>query len=273
MSFPAMRRYFAQRGYPIASAARLLCVWLVCATCISCLSSCVLIGTSKSTRYIQYPVRPGDTLTGIAKRFGVFTAELKSLNDLDESGHVDAGTYIRVPYRGQSLEMNREDAEFAKTLSAKTKPAKGSKASDKGTRRVSIGSTRKYIGRLTMPVPGATVSSPFGRRWLRFHEGVDFRAAEGTRILAAHDGKVVFVSEHFSGYGKTIVLQGDEFVTVYAHMRKNRVRKGEVVQSGEWIADVGQTGDATGPHLHFETRIRDSKGEFSAVDPFTYLKK
>lgn len=247
--------------------------WIVILICPLQLLSCAFLRGPDPVKYIQYPVRPGETLTTIAKRFDVFTSELRSINDLNLEEDLEPGRYIRVPYRGQSLAMEKEDAEFVKIVKrspAKTDSTRGSLK--QSTRRVGIGSSKKHVGNLATPVEDPKVSSPFGTRWMKFHEGVDFRAPVGTKIRAAHDGKVVFVSEHFSGYGKTIVIQEDEFLTVYAHNSKNRVSTGDRVKKGDWIANVGQTGDATGPHLHFETRVRDSAGEFSAVNPFTFLK-
>jgi murein DD-endopeptidase MepM/ murein hydrolase activator NlpD len=81
----------------------------------------------------------------------------------------------------------------------------------------------------------------------------------------------VYVSEKFGGYGRVVVIKGDHLLTVYAHNSRNRVDVGDVVRKGDWIADVGQTGDASGPHVHFETRILDDSGRYAAVDPFNFI--
>ena len=77
-------------------------------------------------------------------------------------------------------------------------------------------------------------------------------------------------SSSFYGYGRTVVLKGEGLLTVYAHNSANRVAVGDVVEKGDWIADVGQTGSASGPHVHFETRVQDASGRYAAVDPVVF---
>ena len=91
---------------------------------------------------------------------------------------------------------------------------------------------------------------------IRAHKGVDYAASTGTPIMAAGDGKVIFRGTK-GGYGKTIILQhGGNITTLYAHMSNfNRnVGNGSRVKQGQTIGYVGQTGLASGPHLHYEYR-------------------
>ena len=91
---------------------------------------------------------------------------------------------------------------------------------------------------------------PVLKRW-KAHHGTDFGAKRGTPILAAADGKVIF-SGWKSGYGKVIKIQHkDDYVTLYAHQSRLRVKKGKQVKAGQIIGYVGSTGRSTGPHLHF----------------------
>jgi len=109
-------------------------------------------------------------------------------------------------------------------------------------------------------------SRPGGRR----HQGIDIANAVGTPIFAAASGTVVF-SGWSSGYGNLIILEhsnGDQ--TYYAHNSANRVRVGDVVASGQWIAEMGSTGRSTGSHLHFEIRKRYN-GQLVAIDPLLDL--
>ena len=113
--------------------------------------------------------------------------------------------------------------------------------------------------RFLWPVPSSKrVSSHFGHRWGRKHEGMDIPAKKGAKILAADNGVVVFTGK-MGGYGKIIVIaHKDGFFSVYAHNNKNFTRKGQKVHRGQVIGAVGSTGRSTGNHLHFEIR-RDSK--------------
>lgn len=138
---------------------------------------------------------------------------------------------------------------------------------------VKLTQARKYVGALLWPVPHGKISSPFGQRWSDFHEGIDIRAAEGTPIYATHAGSVVYSNDDMRGYGNLIAIQGDGLMTVYGHNRENHVVPGDIVQAGDHIADVGETGKATGPHLHFETRVKDATGKNVAVDPMVFFAK
>lgn len=103
-----------------------------------------------------------------------------------------------------------------------------------------------------------------GKRRLRMHEGIDVRARTGTPIFASDDGRVIHAGTGIRGYGKVIIIDhGEGWTTLYAHLSRVEVRRGDRVQRGERIALSGRTGRANGPHLHFEIR----KG----ADPFDPL--
>ena len=105
------------------------------------------------------------------------------------------------------------------------------------------------------PLPGAKVISPYGQRGGRMHTGADLKTKAKDKIYAAFAGEVVF-SDRFSGYGNLVrINHGNGLETYYAHNSKNLVKKGQHVKAGQVIALVGQTGRATTPHLHFETRV------------------
>jgi murein DD-endopeptidase MepM/ murein hydrolase activator NlpD len=108
------------------------------------------------------------------------------------------------------------------------------------------------------PVPSSKkVSSKFGQRRGRHHDGIDIPAVTGTHIVASATGNVI-VSGWMRGYGKVIVIKHDDgYHTVYAHNSKHFVKKGQRVSQGEVIGKVGSTGRSTGPHLHFEIRRKN----------------
>lgn len=118
---------------------------------------------------------------------------------------------------------------------------------------------------LQRPV-GGDVTSPFGPRGRRFHAGVDLGADEGTPVGAARAGRVVFAGWN-GGYGRLVtVAHHHGVVTMYGHLSEIDVSVGERVGAGEQLGLVGHTGDATGPHLHLEVRVRGA-----AVDPLPAL--
>lgn len=116
------------------------------------------------------------------------------------------------------------------------------------------------------PLPGAKVISPYGSRGGRRHTGVDLKTRPNDEIRAAFDGEVVF-SGRFSGYGNLVrIKHRNGLETYYSHNSKNMVKVGDVVTAGQVVALTGQTGRATTPHLHFETRVNGQP-----VNPNTYF--
>jgi len=128
-------------------------------------------------------------------------------------------------------------------------------------------------GRLLWPVTGP-INSTFGTRvhpvfkTKIVHTGLDIEAPHGTPVKAAARGELLFTG-WLKGYGQVIILDhGGDMTTVYAHLSGIDVREGQVVEQGTPIGRVGNTGVATGPHLHFEVRINAN-----AVDPLNYLAR
>jgi murein DD-endopeptidase MepM/ murein hydrolase activator NlpD len=116
------------------------------------------------------------------------------------------------------------------------------------------------------PVDGA-LSSGFGRRDGRAHDGIDLAVVEDTPVRAACHGVVAYAGNGLRGYGNVVILQhAAALATVYAHNRALLVRVGDVVARGQVIARSGASGRVTAPHLHFEVR----KGSI-ARDPLGYL--
>lgn len=108
---------------------------------------------------------------------------------------------------------------------------------------------------LSSPVPNGTVTSAFGWRNGTLHKGMDIAAPSGTKIYSALPGKVITCTQN-SSYGKYLVIDhGNTIETLYAHCSSVLVKNGDTIKYGQPIACVGSTGDATGPHLHFELLI------------------
>jgi peptidoglycan hydrolase-like protein with peptidoglycan-binding domain len=121
--------------------------------------------------------------------------------------------------------------------------------------------------RLRRPVRHTPIGDRFGPRGTRFHAGVDFPAPTGWNVRAAGNGRVRFTG-YISGYGNAVVLAHRRGVrTLYAHLSRILVRRGQRVRGGRRIALVGSTGFSTGPHLHFEVLVRGAN-----VDPLSALR-
>lgn len=127
-------------------------------------------------------------------------------------------------------------------------------------------------GVLAVPIPGVRVTSAFGPRVhpifhdVRYHDGIDFAATSGTPIRSSADGVVVHAGPR-GGYGNaTIIDHGNALATLYAHQSSMSVSTGQRVTRSQVIGHVGSTGFSTGPHLHFEVRLRGTP-----VDPMQYL--
>ena len=121
-------------------------------------------------------------------------------------------------------------------------------------------------GDFIMPTSG-TLSSPYGSRWGRTHQGIDVAAPTGTAIYASDNGIVIESEYRNNGYGNIIKIDHQNgYVTYYAHCSELYVSVGDVVAKGDKIAAVGSTGRSTGPHLHFEIRKDDV-----AQNPYNYI--
>ena len=244
----------------------------------------------KTEKFIVYEMYRGDTVHGVARAFNVDEQHILEVNQIRDPRRLQVGTRLKVPYIGQPLDR----AQYVGKLAAVSGgvggalPAKPGVTASKAQStaiggatirpvpmtesepRQELGDAVHYVGKLAWPVVGAPISSNFGYRWFTFHEGMDLAAPEGAPVRAAHSGVVTYSGSGIRGYGNLVVVRGDSLVTVYSHNRSNRARKGQRVSKGEVIAYVGQTGRATGPHLHYETRVRSKDGRNVAVDPLTF---
>jgi murein DD-endopeptidase MepM/ murein hydrolase activator NlpD len=131
-----------------------------------------------------------------------------------------------------------------------------------------------FIFPLATPAP---MTSPFGWRVhpisgaRRFHAGQDLGAPAGTPIVAVAKGRVIVANWH-GGYGKAVIIEHDgRLQTLYGHMSEIFVQEGQEIAQGTVIGQVGSTGQSTGPHLHFETKVPTAEG-WMVVDPSQDLR-
>ena len=201
-----------------------------------------------TTYGIYHKVGKGETLWRIAQHYHVDLQEIAELNDIQDPTKIWVGQKIFVP--GASYQKNiRLPGELDKKINISHSKTPASKNPSK--------TFKLYKGKFIWPVRGR-VSSNFGVRNGRKHDGIDISAPSGTPVKAAASGTVEYSDNKIRGYGNLIVIaHPNGFNTVYAHNQVNLVRKGEKVGRGQLIAKVGETGRATGPHLHFE--IRDGR--------------
>jgi murein DD-endopeptidase MepM/ murein hydrolase activator NlpD len=196
---------------------------------------------------VWYTVVAGDTVAVLAKRHGVPHDDIVELNGIENPDK------LRV---GRPIFLFGVD-ELVKRVRKKTRAKKRQR---KGRRRAGVPP-------LVWPVRGAVLSSGFGPRGRRKHKGIDLAHKPRVSIYAAASGVVVYSNNKQRGYGNLVIIKHpNDVLTVYAHNRRNLVDEGQHVVQGARIAELGNTGRSSGPHLHFELRVRGR-----AVDPLEYL--
>ena len=197
---------------------------------------------------VYHAVERHQTLYRICKTYGVDINRVASVNRIPDHGKIDVGQRIFIPGATKVLKVEiyiddvvQESEGKEKMLYLKT----------------------DFVWPLSGPRTGGFDDSERNR-----HQGIDISSPLGTPIKASGSGVVIYSGNTIKGYGNLIILRHPgEWVTVYAHNQVNLVEEGISVEKGQVIAKVGQTGNATGPHLHFEVR-RNNK----AIDPMLVLK-
>ncbi len=220
----------------------------------------------------NYRVKKGETLGGIARRFGLRIGTLISYNQITDVRKVREGSELQIPSadgilykvgRGDSIEglASRYNSDFNLILDY----------NNLSSEVIQIGQTlflpgvaiddyslNKALGRLFEKPTKGRLTSLFGYRTdpftgkRRMHNGLDIANRLGTPIRASMEGKVLYVDHRPKGYGKVVVLQHrDGYQTLYAHLNRIDVKKGDWIVQGGQIGAMGSTGRSTGSHLHF----------------------
>ena len=124
-----------------------------------------------------------------------------------------------------------------------------------------------YAGEGCAP-SGLPVSGLLTQRYHRFHTGIDVGVPLGSPVVATHSGDVIFAGWSAYGYGFMVILENGPFITYYAHLTNFNVEADTQIGAGSVIGWSGSTGNSTGPHVHYETRINDVP-----VDPLTFEQR
>ncbi len=222
-------------------------------------------------RLVLATLKKGENFKTVSKRIGLTNSEMATLRQAFAGkvnfNRMTAGDTIRVLFNGIGTKAAITAAEFNTSRNGKISmyrhPDTGNLYEEDGY-KPTTGVFRRF------PVNGnLQVSSPFNprrlnpvRRKIAPHNGVDFRMPVGTSVYAPSDGVVTYAS-YMRGGGYTIIIKHmGAYSTVYMHLSKMTVKKGQRVHLGQLIAKSGNTGRSTGPHLHYEIRINDR-----SVDP------
>ena len=246
---------------------------------------------SQPVEYQTYKVKSGDTISGIAKKFGLTNiSTLISVNDIGNVRQLGAGQKLKIPSIDGIIYTVKSGDSLQKIATENNiKLENLLDVNELTTETLTVGqqlflpgvgldqkTLQSRMGELfILPISASfRWSSPYGWRAdpftgvQSFHTGTDMACPEGTPILAAMSGKIADVGYNRT-YGNYIIINhGNGYQTLYAHMSKAIATKGQYVTQGTKIGLVGSTGYSTGPHLHFMVYKNGNR-----IDPMTVLKK
>ena len=273
-------------------------IWLglVLIVCVG-LSAC-----SRGAQQLSHTVRRGETLSEIGVQYGIPFREIARLNQIANPDKILAGQQLRIPHGGQKEQAEQAEQAERKTALPQSELARRRASVQKLAAERQSRSRRQARARPDRPLPklsaslpkipvrrrtesaqpshlalptgnsrfiwpaAGTLTSQYGPRNKSHHDGIDIAAPVGTPVVAAAPGEVIY-SGVLRGYGKVIIVRhGKGYASVYAHNSANHVKQGQVVKQGQKLAEIGKTGRATAPNLHFEIR-RNNK----AQNPLKFL--
>ena len=222
----------------------------------------------------EHMVEAGDTVYGISRRYGVDMAALVRANGVKPPYTIKVGQRLRLPGATEpvrqtsastivALKAGKSDPSPSSATPSKTKSARPTRSDGLAQAVPPPRSGKRFL----WPVKGKVISG-FGPKGKGLHnDGVNIAAPQGTPVVAAENGLVVYAGNELRGFGNLLLIRhADGWVTAYAHNRSLLVRRGERVKRGQVIARIGKSGSVGTPQLHFEVR----RGS-SAVDPIGYL--
>ncbi len=210
---------------------------------------------------LERTVRAGDSLYSIAWEFGLNYLQVAKWNQITNPYVIRPGQKIRLhPPATTSSTANNTSSKAQPTIKATQKPAQPASAIPKPAKTVALSSPTKW----QWPAKGKLVTE-FSRS--KGRNGIEISGQSGSPVTATAKGQVVYAGQGLRGYGKLIIVKhSDKFLSAYAHNQSILVKEGQVVNSGQQIGKMGNTG-TNQTMLHFEIR-QDGK----PVDPLKFLR-
>jgi murein DD-endopeptidase MepM/ murein hydrolase activator NlpD len=194
-----------------------------------------------------------------------------------------AASAVQAQAVAQAEAAKAAKAKAVKAAKAKAAAVAKQKAAAEAKRKAAAqarkaAAAKKKTASWVDPVKQYRLSAKFaqaGGMWTQKHSGQDYAVPTGTNVMAAHGGTVVKAGGYGAGdgpaYGNAVVIKhGNGTYSQYAHLSRIDVRVGQIVRTGQHIASSGNTGNSSGPHLHFEIRTTPNYG--SAIDPAAFLR-
>ncbi|MGC4975498.1 M23 family metallopeptidase [Streptomyces sp. DT199] len=226
--------------------------------------------TSRSSRTSQLRTRATVLAAGLGVSVALGAGVASAADTTAASG---AATAVQAQAAAQAKVAKAEALKAEKAVKA----AAAKKAAEKKA-AAKKAAAKKAKPSWVDPVKKYSLSASFaqnGGMWAHKHSGQDFAVPSGTQVVAAHGGTVVKAGGNGAGdgpaYGNAVVIKhGNGTYSQYAHLSKVTVHIGQIVKTGQEIAKSGNTGNSSGPHLHFEIRTTPNYG--SAVDPVKFLR-
>ncbi len=246
------------------------------------LKACLLLGTFlfsscahraappgqdlQAQNYYQVKVKKGDTLANMGAQYAVPHSMIQRINGLESSADLIPGQVIYIPV-SEKAQMSPDLRGRSKLVNGVLPESTGKESDDENLGKGERATLYTELRQLQWPMEGR-LSSGFGPRSGRSHEGIDIMAPRGRKIFAAHGGTVEYAGWK-RGYGWTVILKQKNYKTLYAHCSKLFVKKGQSVKRGQEIAQVGASGNAEGTHLHFEYQNLANK----SMDPMPHFAR
>ncbi len=194
---------------------------------------------------VYHELERGETLYQLSKRYGVAVEDLVRANQIEDPTRVPVGTKIFIPGASAVLRNPSPIDDLALVRGCDPTPELRADRQTRALEEADVAFEWPLQGRIT------TCFAPENGRP---HDGIDIAVPVGTPVLAAESGTVIF-SARLGAYGNLIVLRHEgAYTSLYAHNDANLVGPGDEIEKGQMIAESGATGNATGPHLHFEIR-------------------